>query len=542
MTNPDLETTGQSQRQARGASCAAGAHTLRAARRIGFGDSVESNVSSEINSTTSHLPTFLVVVSADKLGVSASRFGAEVARNKPRKGNVREMSIGEVDLEIRIRGAPGGCESVRARHAADTLLADVVASLEADGKLDDFGEGGWKILNASLCPALELQLDEHAAQTLQSLGLWPGGTLVVQAAEDVETASKSAETAAEASHTVLPSAVLAAPLRRFDDADPIEGFAGREHHAVRTSAAAAAEASAAAAKTAKVRKYEEQSARGVRTAGGRRVSEQVRRMLIRSHATGPVPRLDKEEKFHCEIVVSAPVSDSHDRGRSDDAMQSLYLVFPRQWSVGRVINEALRVAHAKTTFDAAALAQFTLRRKATSDATDATAAPPAALPCDARLVDLAHSGTLCDFDCLLLTDTVTERPPPPVTTSQPPPTPTETDPEPAPPLVEGVCKLETANESEKSQQMDTTADDVTPAGEAVTVVQGSVSHVVDGLVFSTCTVLELKGRAAALFGIPVEQQRLVFKGTLSDSDLLSTTKLRAGSRIVLMRTEPRPAR
>ena len=69
------------KRHFRGASCAAGAHTLRAARRMGFGDFVESNFSSEISS----LIFWLMQKETAKLlsGAKLLHFGAFKRRFEP---------------------------------------------------------------------------------------------------------------------------------------------------------------------------------------------------------------------------------------------------------------------------------------------------------------------------------------------------------------------------------------------------------------------------------------------------------------------------
>ena len=70
----------------------------------------------------------------------------------------------------------------------------------------------------------------------------------------------------------------------------------------------------------------------------------------------------------------------------------------------------------------------------------------------------------------------------------------------------------------------------------ITVVQGKAEYPIrfTGADWAVATVADLKARVEAATGVRVYKQKLLFKGTLEDSERLQTSKLRPGCKVMLM--------
>lgn len=63
---------------------------------------------------------------------------------------------------------------------------------------------------------------------------------------------------------------------------------------------------------------------------------------------------------------------------------------------------------------------------------------------------------------------------------------------------------------------------------------GKATYKLGGILPDTCSVLDLKRRLEPLTGVPFTRQKLLFKGVLKDSDVVASTKIVDGAKVMLL--------
>lgn len=309
--------------------------------------------------------------------------------------------------------------------------------------------------------------------TLYAAGLFPGGTLsVVGPGVDISAAG-AAPQAPKPDGAAQPSALLLrAHEGRFDGAAPLCGAEGDRHNVrgqrADREAAAARDATAARIGAAADRRD------AASTGSGKRASEQVRRMMIKSHAVGR-PALRREDRLHFEV---------HVEGR--EGTTPLYLYFSRMWTVGRALEDLVRQGHAPAPAPRR-LAVFA----ATGAALPLTAyLGDAAVDCQALRVGAAGPGELG----------APEPPPPPPAAAAPAP----------------AAAVVAAPDS----------------GHVVHVAHGKAKHAL--AVGPEETVACLKQRLETIVDVPAGSMKLLHKGVLKDSTLVAVAVKNSG-KVTLVR-------
>jgi hypothetical protein len=197
--------------------------------------------------------------------------------------------------------------------AADATVGELRTTVASKmvverGELSGCCRGVFEIVNDSYHPATVLAADDDA-KTLQALGMWPGGSIVVRpkpgmgiTGMDIGVGGPSTTAAAAApggggssgggygsagvwvAVMPKPSELLVEHVDRHKDATPLG--AEKTKFQVRGSAEAAAETAAASGAASKQARVAAEKAAGARSKSGKKVSGQVRRMLIKQQAVG----------------------------------------------------------------------------------------------------------------------------------------------------------------------------------------------------------------------------------------------------------------
>ena len=371
-----------------------------------------------------------------------------------------------------------------------TTLAELLALLPGEGieapvaTATSWAAGGPVPLDGSSCGPPKALRVADAASTLQTLGWFPSGVLVVEAAATAADAGGSASSAAPAK--APPSSLFAAVATRHDAAPALD--AGTTRARVRTSAV---DASADAARDAKARKTD---AARRKAAGARdpKTAATLWRMMAKRHAVGRDGL--REEDRHYLVV---------DRGDSP----ALYCFFSRQDTLGRAteaVAALLRVSPA-----AAALARA--GDGATFRATDTLFALDGALP---------------SFSCVSLVRGGGGAAAAPAAEG----------------AAEGVAEASgVAEAAAPTAASPSSPSPPPPAGAYDLVVKyDKRDHTIAHLTPAS-TVAELKAAAAAATGVEPAAMKLIFKGDLArdDAKKLGDTALKPGAKILLMKTKPR---
>ena len=245
---------------------------------------------------------------------------------------------------VNIRVAIEGIEEATflTLDASDTL-AILVMKIEplVRAGTSSWAQGGFVLTDSGRYPPIELLLSQQES-SLQTLGLWPGGSVTVSFSSSSEKALEPTPTSDRVKRP-LPSDILSSHLNRFES-DPILNAQPRFN--VQSSSGATLPNGAVTGSTAAVL---EQTANT--SAKSSKAAEQLRRMLMKQKAVGCRSNLDPSERFYLEFRIPAKaaappvVEPTSSAAAASEPLPappsaSFFLYFPQNWTAGRAMDAA----------------------------------------------------------------------------------------------------------------------------------------------------------------------------------------------------------